>query len=187
MRDKDGKLAPVAYVPPMYPGSGIVGPTEAERLEKERLAAEAQAISGSVGKSVPEITAPIVRGFGEDYREFPDEMQTDLDVEKLIYDIKNSGPEVCHSLYIDFPSAFPFHTCQQDVFTTCYSSLDAGHYLGDFIYFCSLAEAKRTTTKKGKSSKVLFVHCPPKNLPLSSGDVAEALRRIIIWICSKMD
>jgi hypothetical protein len=91
MMDKDGALAPLAYLSPAY----MVGPMEAERLERQRLAAETQALSGAVAKSVSEIPGPIIRGFGEDYRDFPEEMQTDIDVEKLIYYIKGTGSEVC--------------------------------------------------------------------------------------------
>jgi len=177
MKDKDGHLAPVAFVSPTYPVGGMVDPTAAERMARERLNAEKQEKEkleterlereSPVGKSVSEMPLPIIRGFGEVYREFPDEMQTDIDVEKLIYDIKNAGPE--------------------DVFTTCYSSLDAGHYLSDYSYYCSLAEAKRTATRKGRGSKVLFVHCPPVNLPYSSEEVAEALRWIVIWICGTIE
>jgi hypothetical protein len=104
MRDKDGELAPVAFVPHNFSG-GMVEPTEAEQQERERLAAERQtsesltATETIVGKvSTSEIPPPIVRGFGEDYREFPDEMLTDINVEKLVSYLKNSGPEVCQSL-----------------------------------------------------------------------------------------
>jgi hypothetical protein len=76
----------------------MVGPMEAERLERQRLAAETQALSGTVGKTVPDIPVPIVRGFGEEYRDFPDEMQTDIDVEKLITHMKTLGTEVGSSL-----------------------------------------------------------------------------------------
>jgi hypothetical protein len=61
--------------------------------------------------------------------------------------------------------------------------MDAGHYICDFIYYCSLAEAKRTATRKGKGSKVLFLHCPPVGQPLTSEEVAEAIRRVIVWVC----
>jgi pyroglutamyl-peptidase len=182
MMDKDGALSPLAYLPPAY----IVGPMEAERLERQRLAAETQALSGTVAKAVSEIPGPIVRGFGEDYRDFPEEMQTDIDVEKLIYYIKGTGSEV-RSSTCSIDNCVMDSGCIQNVFTSCYSSLDAGHYLSDYLYYCSLAEAKRTTTKKGKSSKVLLVQCPPANLPLSSGEVAEALRRIVIWICGTIE
>ena len=180
MRDADYKLAPIAFVPPTYGGSGIISPMDAERLDRQKHSADTQALSTAVGKAVPEISGPIVRGFGEKYREFPEEMQTDIDVERLVADIKSSGPEVGSS----------YHACVllsvtifQNVLTTCYMSLDAGHYLCDYLYYCSLAEAKRTTTKKGRSSKVLFIHCPPVNLPFSSEEVAEALRRMIVWMC----
>jgi pyroglutamyl-peptidase len=103
MRDKDGKLAPVAFVPHNF-GGGMVEPTEAERQERERLAAERQTVESlkatetPVGEvSAPEIPPPIVRGFEGDCTEFPDEMLTDIDVEKVISHLKNSGPEVCQS------------------------------------------------------------------------------------------
>ncbi|KAG5342908.1 Adenylyl-sulfate kinase [Termitomyces sp. Mn162] len=62
--------------------------------------------------------------------------------------------------------------------------MDAGHYLCDFIYFCSLAEAKRTANpyERRRNSQVLFLHCPPVNQPLSTEKVTEAIQQIIVWV-----
>ena len=67
--------------------------------------------------------------------------------------------------------------------------MDAGHYLCDFIYYCSLAEAKRTAKpyEKRRNTQVLFLHCPPVNLPLTSEEVTDAIKRIIIWICQEIE
>ena len=64
--------------------------------------------------------------------------------------------------------------------------MDAGHYLCDFIYYCSLAEAQRNGKpfEKDKSTKVLFLHCPPVDQPCSTEEVVETIKRIVVWVCS---
>ncbi|KAH7913887.1 hypothetical protein BJ138DRAFT_1170989 [Hygrophoropsis aurantiaca] len=131
-------------------------PTEAERMEMEmaRLA--------NYGMDPPNVVdsgEPPKRGFGKGYETYPEDIYTDVDVEKLVHHLKMSGVE------------------------QIYSSLDAGHYLCDFIYYCSLAEAKRASSKSDKSSKVLFLHCPPVNQPLSTEEVTDAIKKSIIWLC----
>ncbi|KAH7927123.1 peptidase C15, pyroglutamyl peptidase I-like protein [Leucogyrophana mollusca] len=131
-------------------------PSEAERMEMEmaRLA--------NYGMDPPNVVdsgEPPKRGFGKGYETYPEEIYTDIDVEKLVQYLKMSGVE------------------------QIYSSLDAGHYLCDFIYYCSLAEAKRASAKSDKSSKILFLHCPPVNQPLSTEEVTEAIKRSVIWLC----
>jgi len=64
--------------------------------------------------------------------------------------------------------------------------MDAGHYLCDFIYYCSLAEAKRIEKPNEKRTQVLFLHCPPVNQPLSTEDVTDAIKRIIVWTCGEL-
>ena len=65
--------------------------------------------------------------------------------------------------------------------------MDAGHYLCDFIYYCSLAEAKRTSKpyEKRRNTQVLFLHCPPVDQPLSTEEVIDAIKRIIVWVCGE--
>ena len=66
--------------------------------------------------------------------------------------------------------------------------MDAGHYLCDFIYFCSLAESKRTAKpyEKRRNTQVLFLHCPPVGQPLGTEEVTDAIKRIVVWICGEM-
>lgn len=67
--------------------------------------------------------------------------------------------------------------------------MDAGHYICDFLYYCSLAESKRTWTKNDKSvpaSQVIFLHCPPVDLPLSTEEVTDAIKKSITWLCSSL-
>ncbi|KAI4523461.1 peptidase C15, pyroglutamyl peptidase I-like protein [Schizophyllum commune Tattone D] len=54
-------------------------------------------------------------------------------------------------------------------------STDAGHYLCDFILYCSLAESKLS----GKAIPVLFIHCPPVDEPLSTAEVADGLKSVV--------
>jgi pyroglutamyl-peptidase len=98
--------------------------------------------------------------------------------------------------------------CILQVYGKTYTSMDAGHYLCDFIYYCSMAEAQRATepseseeeTNKNQikipgpfgpnrhpeaNNRVFFLHCPPQNLPYSTEEVTEAIRRIVIWLGSQ--
>lgn len=172
-----------------------------------------------------------VRGFGTAYESFPDEMMTDIDVTRLVQDLKSTG------------------------ITKIYTSMDAGHYLCDFTYYCSLAESKRSSkallpymagnspyfnpTAQGpfyqsyqgypgqqsgviqqqypqppaaatsqsapasssspssgpkqlavvgrKPARVLFMHVPPVKEPLSTEEVTEAIRRIVLWVCRECE
>ena len=79
-------------------------------------------------------------------------------------------------------------------FQQVYSSMDAGHFLCDFIFYCSLAEAKRHITPQEKFKErntptkctpVLFMHCPPVDQPLSTEQVTDAIQRIVLWVCGR--
>ncbi|KAG2011890.1 hypothetical protein CC2G_011959 [Coprinopsis cinerea AmutBmut pab1-1] len=193
-----------------------------------------------------------VRGFGTAYESFPDEMMTDIDVTRLVQDLKASGITVSFCPFPFMSNAFVdtlFALYQQ-----IYTSMDAGHYLCDFIYYCSLAESKRSSkltmpymstnspyftpsaqgpyyqsyqgypgqagyyqqqqqqqqqqhssqgsgstgpkanhassssnTSKSKPARVLFMHCPPVKEPLSTEEVTEAIRRIVLWVCRECE
>ncbi|KAF9053099.1 hypothetical protein BJ165DRAFT_1400442 [Panaeolus papilionaceus] len=180
--------------------------------------------SGGVGfgESSGDIFARPTRGFGLPYEAFPEEITTDVDVTRLVYDLKQNGVE------------------------QIYTSMDAGHYLCDFIYYCSLAEAQRASKAKAqlwdpkraitgptyaaysspytspplgsntpnysynsgpalysphpaagaapgdgivgtqRPTQVLFLHCPPVNQPLSTEEVTEAIRKIVVWVCGEI-
>ena len=73
--------------------------------------------------------------------------------------------------------------------------MDAGHFLCDFLFYASLAEAKRHATKLEKDktrstppkmTPVLFMHCPPVDQPLSTEKVTDAIQRIVLWVCSRL-
>ncbi|KII92282.1 hypothetical protein PLICRDRAFT_50700 [Plicaturopsis crispa FD-325 SS-3] len=68
-----------------------------------------------------------------------------------------------------------------------YTSMDAGHYLCDFLYYGSLAESKRTVMRheRVKGSKVLFMHCPPVDQPLSTEEVTATIKDVLMWVCSQ--
>jgi len=156
MKDATGCLAPIVRVmreESSNPNHGQSEPSMMERMERARL-------SGYDIEAPVDGTEPPKRGFGKGYETFPEEIYTDIDVEKLVHHLKKSG--------ID----------------QIYSSLDAGHYLCDFIYYCSLAESKRATGKADKSTtKVIFLHCPPVDQPLSTEEVTEAIKKSVIWLC----
>lgn len=159
MKDATGKLASVVRSSPK--DFSRRGPDEAmsaaEQMERERLGLE----SSETGTD--SVVRP-TRGFGQAYENFPDEITTEIDVSRLVQDLKRSGIE------------------------QIYTSMDAGHYLCDFIYYCSLAEAKRTAKpyEKRRNTQVLFLHCAPVNQPLSTEEVTEAIKRIVVWVCSEL-
>jgi len=178
MKDATGKFAPVVKVPPKYfsrrenpairpaPTLGSSGSggmhvgggnllSAAEIIERERLGIDH--VEG--GDTIVRPT----RGFGATYGPFPDEIMTNIDVTRLVHDLKRSGVE------------------------QIYTSMDAGHYLCDFIYYCSLAEVKRSTKpyEKRRNTQVLFLHCPPVNQPLSTEEVTDAIKRIVVWVCGE--
>ncbi|TFY81202.1 hypothetical protein EWM64_g2809 [Hericium alpestre] len=167
MKDTVSEYAPVVdYLPEAVPTGHEVSQTE--MLENARLLEHARM---SVTAAINEASSPVdmtieapVRGFGKGYEGFPEDFYTLIDVERLVHDLKETG------------------------FENIYSSLDSGHYVCDFTYYCSLAEAKRTATKhdRGKHTKVLFMHCPPVEQPFSTEEVVEAVQKIILWIRRKL-
>ncbi|KAF9502009.1 peptidase C15 pyroglutamyl peptidase I-like protein [Pleurotus eryngii] len=143
------------------------GPLRMERIG-HKLGYQMKDVSGKLASviiSSGENIARQTRGFGAAYETFPDEITTEVDVTRLVQDLKRSGIE------------------------QIYTSMDAGHYLCDFIYYCSLAEAKRTAKpyEKRRNTQVLFLHCPPVNQPLTTEEVTEAITRIIVWICQEIE
>lgn len=74
--------------------------------------------------------------------------------------------------------------------------MDAGHFLCDFIFYCSLAEARRGILPAEKfkersspirATPVLFMHCPPVDQPLSTEQVTDAIQRIVLYVCGRMN
>ncbi|KAH7341134.1 peptidase C15, pyroglutamyl peptidase I-like protein [Rhizoctonia solani] len=93
------------------------------------------------------------RGFGAGFEQFGD-LHTEVDVDGLVEHLKSKGFE---------------HTAPSN---------DAGRYLCDFIYFCSLACAR----KEGDGVKVLFTHVPPLGQPYDIPDMTKAIEGIIEYI-----
>ncbi|KAF8070233.1 hypothetical protein FPV67DRAFT_1486703 [Lyophyllum atratum] len=157
MKDATGKLASVVRSSPKDFSRRADDTLVAENQERERLGME---IVEAIGDTAVRPT----RGFGAAYENFPDEITTEIDVTRLVQDLKQSGIE------------------------QIYTSMDAGHYICDFIYYCSLAEAKRNANpyEKRRNTQVLFLHCPPINQPLSTEEVTEAIQRIVVWECKEM-
>ena len=66
-------------------------------------------------------------------------------------------------------------------------SLDAGRYLCDFIYYCSLASSWKCQQQYGNCTKVLFLHCPPTNQPLSTEEVTDAVKEVVLWVAKQLE
>ncbi|KAI0054964.1 peptidase C15, pyroglutamyl peptidase I-like protein [Artomyces pyxidatus] len=156
IKDTTGQHAPTID---RLPDATALEQSQAEMLEQLASASIARTESTVATLDVA-IEAPL-RGFSKGYETYPEEIYTPIDVEKLVHEMKAMGVE------------------------SIYSSMDAGHYVCDFTYYCSLAEARRTSLKhdKGKHTKVLFMHCPPIDQPFSTEEVTDAIQKIVMWVC----
>ncbi|UZJ54471.1 hypothetical protein CBS101457_003791 [Exobasidium rhododendri] len=96
-----------------------------------------------------------IRGFGEGYEEFQDEETNSVDVSALVEWLKTE----CRLSHVR-------------------ESHDAGRYLCDYIFYCSLCEAKR----KGAGTKVQFIHVPPTDEPQSTKECQDTIQSIIWWL-----
>ncbi|OBZ68066.1 hypothetical protein A0H81_11879 [Grifola frondosa] len=157
MKDADGEYAPVVHLPK----DGTRDSAEASEMERiERMLMGLSSTTPLLGQSGGEggndgVDHPPNRGLGKGYESFADELYTEIDVAKLIHHLKDSGIE------------------------QVYSSMDAGHYLCDFIFYCSLAEAKRLAARQEKFKE--------RNQPLSTEQVTEAIKRIVSWVCGRLN
>jgi len=157
--DNNGELAPVVE------DSGRFDNTKEsaeEKAEGERLKDHIQKLNNNF--KLP--GGDSVRGFGKGYEQFDEELVSDLRAEEFVEELKSRGHKEVRV------------------------SNDAGRYLCDFIYYCSLAEQRRTNTElngKGKSSRVLFFHCPPVDQPLSTPQVADYIKWLVMLVCEKID
>ncbi|KAG6372346.1 hypothetical protein JVT61DRAFT_7786 [Boletus reticuloceps] len=86
MKDANGCHAPVVRVAREEVIRGPSEPSPEERMERARLG---YTIEGPIDG-----TEPPKRGFGKGYESFPEEIYTDVDVEKLVNHLKTSGVEV---------------------------------------------------------------------------------------------
>jgi len=138
------------------PDTTALEPSQAEVLDHMR------APSSHVGPASPidSVVDHPVRGFGRGYEVFGDDLHTAIDVEHLVHAMKEEGIEI-------------------------YSSMDAGHCVSDYTYYCSLAESRRVSSRHDKSAqtKVLFMHCCPVGQPFGTEDVSEVIQKIILWVC----
>lgn len=96
MKDANGCHAPVVRVAREEPPRSPSEPSLTERMERARL--------GYVIEGPIEGGDPPKRGFGKGYEPFPDELYTEVDVEKLVNHLKKSGVEVSVSFFFcDIP------------------------------------------------------------------------------------
>ncbi|KAH7338434.1 hypothetical protein B0J17DRAFT_662528 [Rhizoctonia solani] len=93
----------------------------------------------------------VKRGFGRGFEDFGEELRTGVEVDEVVKHLKSKG----------LKNISP--------------SNDPGRYLCDFIYFCSLACARKEQSKV----KVLFMHVPPVGLPYQVEDMTKAIKGII--------
>ncbi|KAF8744004.1 WD40 repeat-like protein, partial [Rhizoctonia solani] len=92
-----------------------------------------------------------IRGFGAGFEQFEEELQTSIDVDAVVERLKSNG------------------------FEQTESSNDAGRFVCEFSYFCSLACAQR----EGTGIKVLFVHVPHIGYTYELPDMIRAFETVI--------
>ena len=70
---------------------------------------------------------------------------------------------------------------------TVIASIDAGRYLCDFTYYCSLAEAqKRALATRVRPTPVLFLHCCPVDEPYGTKEVTATIEEIVRWKSARL-
>jgi len=179
MKDDDGQYAPIVHLPkevglPRDPGEPSSDMSEMERMERFLGLVTSSSVPGQNPGELgnDNVDHPPNRGFGKGYENFPEELHTEIDVAKLINHLKENGVE------------------------QVYSSMDAGHFVPDFMFYCSLAESKRMASRQekfkerstpSKCTPVLFMHVPPIDQPLSTAEVSDAIRKIISWVCGRLN
>ncbi|KAH9839559.1 peptidase C15 pyroglutamyl peptidase I-like protein [Rhodofomes roseus] len=175
MRDCEGQYAPAV------PKEGPTVTPEASEIERMEL--HLQGVMSSAAPveghgDGPEI--PPNRGFSKGYENFPEEIHTEIDVARLVLYMKELELE----------------NDPEDAMKRVYTSMDAGHYLCDYAFYCSLAEAKRSSSKQEKSkdrdsparsTPVLAMHCPPVGQPLSTEQVTDAIKTVVVRLCSQLN
>ncbi|KAI0266872.1 hypothetical protein BC834DRAFT_842976 [Gloeopeniophorella convolvens] len=155
IKDSDNRHAPVVE---FLPEANALEQAQTEMIEQMRASAN-MVIAGPASPIDATIEQP-TRGFGKGYESYPEDLHTMIDVEQLVHSMKQEGME------------------------QLYSSMDAGHYVCDYTYYCSLAESRRTSLRpeKGTLTKVLFMHCCPVDQPFSTEQVTDTIRKIIMWV-----
>jgi len=118
-------------------------------------------IEDSMKQAIMSLGIDNKRGFGKGYEQFPDELQTSIEVERLVENLKQQG------------------------YRHVRLSTDPGRFLCDFIYYCSLAESRRSRLPaSSRHAKVLFMHVPPVNQPYTVEEMSSAVEEVVWWIAS---
>lgn len=203
MKDAEGQYAPVMQLPKEPAQSEEEQPALFKSVLPE-LTIDDMPLSTVVRSRVNDGEHPMgaerpaepeqqpLRGVGSRYETMPDELYTEVDIPRLIQHLKHIGLEVrnrrCSCSDADDRSPYA-----QKV----YSSMDAGHFLPDFLFYCSLAEAKKASSTKEKDkaarsttphkmTPVLFMHCSPIGRPFQSEEVTDAIKHVVAWVCARL-
>ncbi|EKM50566.1 uncharacterized protein PHACADRAFT_200515 [Phanerochaete carnosa HHB-10118-sp] len=123
---------------------------------ENKYAPVVQVPDGSDGETQP------MRGFGKGYEGMPEELSTVIDIAGLKQHLQELGTEKVRW------------------------SRDARHYLCDFIYYASLAEAKRSAAEQAKMTPVLFLHCCPQGEPYQTEEVTDVIKAIVTWVSARL-
>ncbi|TFL01498.1 hypothetical protein BDV98DRAFT_612418 [Pterulicium gracile] len=109
-------------------------------------------ITGKPGPLIDGENTPEKRGFDKGYESFGDILRTNVAVEELVGDLQKEG-------------------------IACFTSYDPGRYLCDFIYYGSMAEARRAAGSE-VPRPVLFLHVSGVGQPTTTEEVVVGLVRI---------
>jgi len=116
------------------------------------------------------------RGFADPrYQALPDELHSPFlkHADEVVSKLKGDGVVcLCASAKVICVD----HISKQPIVT----STDAGLFLCEFIFYCSMAESQLA----GRKTPVVFIHCPPVDDPMSTEAVADGVKRIIREVCS---
>jgi pyroglutamyl-peptidase len=202
MKDAEGQYAPVMQLPKEPPQSEEEQPAIYKSVLPELTIGDLHVGrprvtdpdgESSMGEERPaEPEQQLLRGVGSRYETMPDELYTELDIPRLIQHLKQEGVEVCHPSFV--PGADSDRSLSPQ---KVYSSMDAGHFLPDFLFYCSLAEAKKASNHKEKDkaarsttppkmTPVLSMNCSPVGRPFKSEEVTSVIKKVICWVCARL-
>lgn len=132
-------------------------------------------ITGKPGPLIDGENTPEKRGFDKGYESFGDILRTNVAVEELVGDLQKEGivSVTTYRLPVDMMDLIAWIMRMQ----ACFTSYDPGRYLCDFIYYGSMAEARRAAGSE-VPRPVLFLHVSGVGQPTTTEEVVVGLVRI---------
>ncbi|KAF8609851.1 peptidase C15, pyroglutamyl peptidase I-like protein [Ceratobasidium sp. AG-I] len=136
----------------LHVGVGESGAVMIEKLAHKTGYSDNPEYADADGKLCKDVTG--VHGFGQGYEGFNDVLETSVNVDQIVEHLHSKGLKDTRA------------------------SDDPGHFVCDFIYYCSLACAQ----KDGGWVKVLFMHVPPVGEPYQVEEMTQAVEGVIEYL-----